>query len=135
MVNARLLACVLMLLLPGPALAWGDLGHRVICEIVFQELNDTARERLKELIQLDSEFDTLAEACSWPDHPRRRATEHYVNLPRDAAGLEADRCPLATDCVVSAIEQDFAVLSPQTPRGRCAACCSGPPAMPPSTHQ
>jgi hypothetical protein len=106
----RLLACVLVLL-PGPALAWGDTGHRIICEIAFQELNDTARERVKEMIRQDPEFDTFAESCTWPDHPRRRATEHYINLPREAAGLEADPCPLASECVVSAIEQDLAVLA------------------------
>ena len=109
MVNVRLLASVLALLLPGPALAWGDLGHRVICEIAFQELHDTARDRVKAMIDRDAAFDTFAE--SWPDHPPRRATEHYVNLPRDADGLEEDACPLATECVVSAIEQDLAVLS------------------------
>ena len=63
------------------------------------------------MIDRDPEFDTFAESCAWPDHPRRRATEHYVNLPRDADGLEEDPCPLATECVVSAIEQDLAVLS------------------------
>ena len=83
----------------------------IICEIAFQELEPTARERVKELIRRDPEFDTFAEACSWPDHPRRRAEEHYVNLPRDAEGLEEDPCPLATDCVVTAIEKDLAVLS------------------------
>jgi S1/P1 Nuclease len=72
MIDARLLgllACVLVLLLPGPALAWGDLGHRIICEIAFQELEPTARDRVKELIRRDPEFDTFADACSWPDHP------------------------------------------------------------------
>jgi hypothetical protein len=34
----------------------------------------------------------------------------YVNLPRDAEGLEQDPCPLATECVVTAIENDLAVL-------------------------
>jgi len=111
MVNARLLASVLALLLPGPALAWGDLGHRIICEIAFQELEPTARERVKALIRRDPDSDTFAEACSWPDCPRRRPEEHYVNLPRDADRLEADPRPLATDCVVLAIEKDLAVLS------------------------
>ena len=51
MVNAGLLgllACVQVSLLPGPALAWSDLGHRIICEIAFQELNDRGRERTTE---------------------------------------------------------------------------------------
>ena len=94
-----------------PVLAWGDIGHRIICEIAFQELEPSARERVKVLIRQDPEFDTFAESCSWPDHPRRRAAEHYVNLPRDAEGFSRDPCPLAEKCVVSAIEKDVAVLS------------------------
>jgi hypothetical protein len=34
-----------------------------------------------------------------------------VNLPRDAAGIGEDDCPLAEKCVVSAIEADAAVLT------------------------
>jgi len=30
--------------------AWGDLCHRVICQIAFQELNDPARTRTVRLI-------------------------------------------------------------------------------------
>ena len=32
-----------LIVAPSPVWAWGDLGHRVICQIAFQELNDTAR--------------------------------------------------------------------------------------------
>ena len=105
------LACLLVLPWAAPALAWSDVGHRIICEIAFQELDDTVRERVKAMFRQDPEFDTFAESCSWPDHPRRRASEHYVNLPRDAERLEQAHCPLATGCVVSAIETDLAVLS------------------------
>jgi hypothetical protein len=66
------------------------------------------------MIDRDPEFDTFAESCARPDHPRRRATEHYVNLFRHADGLEEDPCPLATECVVSAIEKDLVVLSPSS---------------------
>jgi hypothetical protein len=27
----------------GPAWAWGDLGHKIVCQIAFQELNAKAR--------------------------------------------------------------------------------------------
>jgi hypothetical protein len=57
------------------------------------------------------EFNTFAAACTSPDYPRRRATEHYVNLPRDVDGLADDSCPLTDGCVVSAINKDVAVLS------------------------
>ena len=29
-----------------PALAWGDMGHPIICETAFQELEPAARERM-----------------------------------------------------------------------------------------
>jgi hypothetical protein len=48
-VNGRLLGllvCLVVLPLPAPALAWGDMGHRVIRETAFQELEPAARERM-----------------------------------------------------------------------------------------
>jgi hypothetical protein len=72
MVNARrpgLLAYLLVFLLPGPALAWGDLGHRIICEIAFQELGSIARDRVKAMIDRDPEFATFAESCACPTIP------------------------------------------------------------------
>jgi hypothetical protein len=106
-----LLACLLVVSWSAPALAWSDIGHRIICEIAFQELNERARERVKAMIRRDPEFNTFAEACTWPDHPRQRATEHYVNLAPDAVGFDGDACPLADECVISAIEKDLALLS------------------------
>jgi hypothetical protein len=48
---------------------------------------------------------------NWADRPRQRASEHFVNLPRNATGLHDQECPLAEQCVVTAIEHDFAVLA------------------------
>jgi hypothetical protein len=96
------------------ALAWGDTGHRIICEIALQELTDNARQRVKQLMRLDVEFSRLSDVCTGPDHPRQRADEHYVNLPRDAAEIDADECPLAGRCVLTAIDLDLVVLSSAT---------------------
>ena len=100
-----------ILLCPPSALAWGGLGHEAICELPFRELDDTARQRVIALLQQDQEFTTFRTSCNWPDRPRQRAPEHFVNLPRDATSLDADECPLADQCVLSAIEHDFAVLA------------------------
>jgi hypothetical protein len=104
------LAAALLLYSPS-ALAWGGLGHEAICELAFRELDDAARQRLIALIRQDEEFTTFRASCNWADRPRQRAPEHFVNLPRDATGLDDDECPLAEACVVSAIEDDFAVLA------------------------
>jgi hypothetical protein len=63
------------------------------------------------LIRQDPEFTTFRASCNWADRPRQRASEHFVNLPREATGLDDDECPMAEECVVSAIEHDFAVLA------------------------
>jgi hypothetical protein len=107
---AALLAAAL-LFSSRPAFAWGGLGHEAVCELAFRELDDTARQRVIALIQQDQEFPTFRGSCNWPDRHRQRAPEHFVNFPRDAAGIGDDECPLAYECVVTAIEEDFAVLA------------------------
>jgi S1/P1 Nuclease len=97
------------------ALAWGDHGHRIVCELAFREVAPATREKLKAMVAADAPpFDRFSEACTWPDHPRKRDDEHYVNLARGAAGLDAEPCPLADRCVVSSIDKDLAVLASPT---------------------
>src|SRR5262245_41677889 len=95
------------------ALAWGDEGHKVVCEIALSQVKPSTRTAIAELIRIDSEFDTFSDSCIWPDHPRKRAPEHFVNLLRDATGLTSD-CGVSSPCVVTAIGTDFAVLSDKT---------------------
>ena len=66
----------------SPACAWGDLGHKIICQIAFQELNNKARNEIIRLISHDATFDSFTDACTWPDHPRKRAEEHFINVAR-----------------------------------------------------
>ncbi len=56
----------------GPAWAWGDLGHKIVCQIAFQELNAKAQAEVVRLIALDSTFDSFTDACTWP--PGEHAT-------------------------------------------------------------
>jgi hypothetical protein len=78
------------------ALAWEGESHRIVCELAFREVRDATREWIKQLMRGDPDFRRFSDACRWPDRPRRRPAEHYVNLPRHARGLdEADPCPLA----------------------------------------
>jgi hypothetical protein len=91
--------------------ARGDTGHQIICEIAFQELNTQARAQVKQLLQHDPDFTRFSKACTWPDRPRKRASEHFVNLSRTATLIGDDPCPLDDRCVVTAIEADGAVLS------------------------
>jgi hypothetical protein len=89
------------------SLAWGDLGHEVVCEIAFQELTPSARSTVVELIGFDTQFRTFGKSCSWPDHPRIRPSEHFVNLPRDNLAFNDAPCPISDTCVVSATLNDM----------------------------
>jgi hypothetical protein len=96
--------------LGGEARAWGDLGHKVICEIAFRLVQPDTRAAINRLMQLDSEFKVFSDSCIYPDHPRIRAAEHFLNQPRDSKGLTSDGCPQADSCVLTAILYDFKIL-------------------------
>jgi hypothetical protein len=68
---AAFLALVIATGWSGQAWAWGDLGHKIICEVAFQELNDTSGREVRRLIRLDLEFSRFADSRTWPDHPTR----------------------------------------------------------------
>jgi hypothetical protein len=79
----------------GEAQAWGDEGHKIVCEIAFRLAQPDTRAAVRKLIRSDTEFDTCSESCVFPDHPRKRASEHFINLPRNTSGLTSDDCPAA----------------------------------------
>lgn len=110
--RAVLILALLATLLPAAgAHAWSDAAHTTICEIAFRELTPSTRDEVRRLIRLDDEFRFFSDACTWPDHPRRRAREHFVNVARDAVAISPDDpCPLGDVCVVTAINVDLAVL-------------------------
>jgi hypothetical protein len=101
----------MLIRLCADAHAWGDTGHRVICEIAFRLVQADTRAAISKLIQSDTEFGSFSDACIYPDHPRKRAPEHYVNLARDSHGLTSDVCPMADKCVLTAILNDSKVLA------------------------
>jgi nuclease S1 len=106
-----LLALMVLFPISSNAWAWGDQGHKVICEIALRLVHPTTRAEIERLISTDERFTSFSDSCTWPDHPRQRASEHFVNLPRDSAGLSSETCPGALACVVTAIKKDFEVLS------------------------
>jgi hypothetical protein len=96
---------------PRDAWAWGDEGHKVVCEIAMRLVQPTTRTEIQKLISTDERFGSFSDSCTWPDHPRQRASEHFLNLPRDSDGLHSETCPGESACVVTAIRKDFDVLS------------------------
>jgi S1/P1 Nuclease len=109
--NVRYLLAILIFIFPGgEARAWGDLGHKVICEIAYRSVGPGTRTEIDGLIAIDTQYKTFSDSCIYPDHPRIRADEHFLNLPRDSKGLTSDACPLATTCELTAILRDFDIL-------------------------
>jgi len=121
----RLLAALVLILGSGwstEALAWGDSGHRTVCEIALRNLTPMARREVDRLLHahpailaanpLNAEYGW---ACTYPDHPAaggpgRRSPEHFVNYARTTLSITGPGCGISTSCVVSAIAADFATL-------------------------
>jgi hypothetical protein len=103
--------------------AWGDAGHRTVCEIAWRNLTPVARAEVTRLLAAHPVIPVAAPknlefgyACTYPDNvvtngPPRRSAEHFVNFARTTSAVTATSgCGTGTTCVVSAIAADFARL-------------------------
>jgi hypothetical protein len=117
------LAILVLISFCGNAFAWGDTGHKIVCEIAFRLAQPDTRAAIRKLIRSDSEFDTFSESCIFPDHPKKRRPEHFINLPRTSKGLTKDECPQAEKCLLTAILNDAKILGSkdEKPRDRLLA--------------
>lgn len=103
---------VLFVFLPSIAFGWGEDGHRVVCQIAYDELTAVARMEVDRLLQLDPGFDSFAESCLFADSPERiRWLDHFMNVPRSAQAVTTADCPMADTCVIPAIRSDVRVLN------------------------
>jgi len=118
-IYSRLLTAVilLLLLLPHPeAWAWGNEGHRIIADIAWDHLNDTARANLRPFL---GDYD-LASISVWADDIRKQRSEtgpwHYVDISPESGGYDAAKdCP-EDNCVVAQIDKFAKILGdPQQP--------------------
>jgi len=89
---------------------WSALRHSIICEIAFQELNDRTRNEVTRLIALDATFNSFSDACTWPDHPRKRAEEHFINVARSTQTITTATCTVAAKCLFTGVLADLEVL-------------------------
>jgi hypothetical protein len=125
-----------LLVVAGPAAAWGDLGHEVTALIAYRHLTPTARARLDKMLASDTDPLTapdFASRATWADKYRNSHREtaawHFVDIeidhpdlaaacfgfPKLAPGQPASH-GAADDCVVDKIKQFSAELrDPATP--------------------
>ena len=115
MIKSLRLAC-LLIIVASPASAWWDKGHKIVCEIAWQELDDSTRDAISNVLR--DEQRTFSDSCLWADEIRRDRTwnhvkpHHYINAPSSADSIDIDRdCPPARGCVVRAIDAHVATLN------------------------
>lgn len=109
LVAAAALAFV-VLAMPRPAHAWGAAGHRIVCEIAWDELTSRVKSHLKEILATDPKNPQFNEVCNWPDRVRDEPAfaddkiRHYVDSSVPGTGIDLARdCPQR--CVVEGIER------------------------------
>jgi hypothetical protein len=119
----NILAALFVAILGTSAFAWGDTGHRTVCEIAMRNLTPTAAARVRSLLRTHStmlsanaRYSGFGWACTYPDHivPSQRRSEHFINFPRTQMAVTGPGCGAAAICVETAIAADLAILESPT---------------------
>lgn len=118
----RSIAVLLALAVPAFAStvqAWGDIGHRIVADLAWRQLDPTAKAEVARLLRVDGS-DSLPDIASWPDHlrdmPGKEAlgkatgTLHYVNIRDDKCHYVPPRDCADGRCVVGGLEKYVAIL-------------------------
>lgn len=109
--------------LASPALAWGDLGHRVVADLAYERLSPAAKRQVDQLLleapvsgEPSCPVATFAEAAVFVDcvDGVRRYNElrrlHFEAAPLCGPPVKADYCKDG-NCATEAIKRAVAVLS------------------------
>ncbi len=117
------LLALVILLTQAPAFGWNALGHKVIAEIAWQELNEDQRTEIVDILKRHPRFGEdfvnqmpavdppdqwiFQHAATWPDIARGirgpdrdkfdKPIWHYVNFPLTIDGFPAPKLNLASD--------------------------------------
>src|SRR5436305_13921588 len=104
-------------LVPGPAMGWGRLGHRVAGRIAEDRLTPAAKAAVRGLL---APGESLADISNWADEYRRDHREtgpwHYVNVPITEPKFDAKFIPAEGCVVTNADEFRKAQAGPHAPR-------------------
>ncbi|MCB1694067.1 MAG: hypothetical protein KDI19_14955 [Pseudomonadales bacterium] len=119
--NLLLIALALACCFPAPALAWGETGHRLICQAAYDALSDKGKAFVKDTLALGEELDgngknDFASACLWPDSSRYEDykgtyEQHFINIPRNAKSIDFARDCAALDCIAVGIQRNLTYLA------------------------
>jgi hypothetical protein len=114
----------------SPVLAWGNEGHRIVCEIALKRLSPAGQTFLAGVRALESDIEdpfedcqncspghpsdgrpmSFLDGCLWPDESRRdtfRDTyeNHFINVPQAATGFDLLRDCGMFDCALVGIQR------------------------------
>lgn len=111
MIRAAVIAVLALALSPAALSAWGLDGHRIVCEIAWQEMSQETRSTVVEMLSGDeSSFRRFSESCTWADTRARDdqrfardTARHFVNIGDDDTAVDPER-HCSDVCVVEAIE-------------------------------
>jgi hypothetical protein len=109
------LAFVLSLSICIPVHAFGDLGHKMVAAIAWQQLTPYAKQNIQRILGPGEK--TFVNASTWADHIKGNESfnylkpMHYVNMPKDASRYDRKRDCRKDRCVVQAIDMFSQVLT------------------------
>ncbi len=105
-----LFATLLALCSSADVFAWGATGHSAVGILAIEQVDDTARAALTELLG-EPDHARLRERCNWPDAWRETdegapsSPRHYVNIPRAASAYDRQRDCREGLCVGESIKK------------------------------
>lgn len=117
----RIAMGLVLLFLSLAASAWGPDGHRLVCQLAYEQLSDAGKVFVEDTLALGVALDgnganNLAEACLWPDQARGENyrgsyEQHFINIPRIANKPDFLRDCAALDCIAVGIQRHLTYLS------------------------
>jgi hypothetical protein len=103
----------------GTATAWGDIGHRIVADLAWRQLDPSAKAEVERLLKADGS-DSLADVASWPDQLRNdpenkelgKATAplHYADFHDPKCHYNPPVDCADGKCVVGGLEKYVAIL-------------------------
>lgn len=119
----KILFMLLILLSSTHTYALGKLGHQLVCELAYQQLSNSDKKKVDDVLQSIPKSHkeainkynyqkkgaqiTLATSCTWADAIKNKAkfksfkSWHYLNVPRDEKTVSEKHCK--KPCLASAI--------------------------------
>jgi nuclease S1 len=124
MIRLLALLAAISFLSPSPASAWGDVGHRWVCQVAWDTLSDQTRTAVLDILDFKTR-EEFEDSCNWADGYRESHREtgpwHYISIPKGATEVIMERdCPLETSCAVREIERQFQILKSTAPKAERA---------------